>query len=66
MKKEYVTYWTIEKINPCSEKIPWNREKFFNRVPKIPDEIIVPDDIGYFDLLGFLGRKTKVTIEVID
>lgn len=66
MKKEYITYWSQEQVSAASEKMPWPRQRFFNDSVHKPEEIIIPDDITYLDLLGFLGKKTKVTIEVIE
>jgi len=66
MKKEFVTYWTTEKVGAYLHKMPWTRQRFFRDSKGLPEEIIIPDDITYNDLLGFMGKKTKVTIEVID
>lgn len=66
MKKVFETYWTIEKVDAKLDAMPWTRQRFFNQVAGRREEIIIPDDITHLDLVGLIGRKTRVTIEVID
>jgi hypothetical protein len=69
MKREYVTNWGIEKIEANIEEMPIPKTRFFNKTENGrygKTEIIVPDDLTFDHLCLFIGRKTKVTIEIID
>lgn len=67
MKKEFVTTWTQDKVHVDSKPQTIAKEAFYNKVGEYTNtaECILPDDITFRDLLGFVGKRTKVTIEVI-
>lgn len=66
MKKEFVTFWTSERVDANTKRMPIPRASFFNSNFGELDEIIIPDDISFDQLAVFDGRKTRVTIEIID
>lgn len=71
MKKEFhnVT-WYPEPASLVSRNVNTEQEEFFNR--RTPGEFgnvilrgaVLPSGISYSDLGQFVGKKTKVTIEV--
>lgn len=64
-KKEFVTYWdrTVVEIQ---EGLNMSNEPFFCYENHGFYYIAKPDNISYDALVGFQGKKTKVTIEVIE
>lgn len=70
IKKEFVTYWSQETVIPL-EQMSLSRERYHDRVAAREGRpghnvIIRPDDIAFGQLAVFAGKKTRVTIEIID
>lgn len=73
MKKEFTSYWTPECMSPMSLRT--RESDFFDRTYSTPANrneerakmtAVLPDNITYLDLLPFVGKKTRITIEVVD
>lgn len=69
-KKVFETYWTIERVVVNHWTMSVEREKFFE-VYVDGDKVrqsnaVIPDSISFSQLQSFAGRKTRVTIEVIE
>lgn len=68
IKKEFITVWAPEEVQAEIEAMPISRASFFHikRSGVIQDLKAMIPEISYDDLLIFTGKKTKVTIEVIE
>lgn len=70
MQREFITQWSIEQVHAESATMPISRAGFFRNTRAYANEIatniVIPDDISYDQFLSFVGKKTRVTIEVID
>lgn len=67
-KKEFITTWTVEEVKANVAALPIPRARFFENTDATSEDktgIAIPDDITFGDLSWFLGRKTKVTIEIL-
>jgi len=60
MRREFKTTWSKEHVELLNRYPP----QYFD-VTREDTKAIIPDDIPFLDLLGFIGKQTKVTIEVI-
>lgn len=70
MKKEFITSWTQERVEPlCIDEMPIERANFFDTSVRVGEKnrisAITPDDMPFEALTCFLGKRTKVTIEVL-
>lgn len=63
IKKEFVTTWRQEPVKIDTDDMTLGQRSFFDGARN--QEMILPDDVRYSDLLCFVGRKTKVTIELL-
>lgn len=68
LKKEFITTWSQQHITPQRDNIhnslfDVKTEKY--EIDYSATTAILPDDIKFLDLVGFQGKTTKVTIEVI-
>jgi len=60
IKKEFVTYWSIEDVTlNKTDILSMFSRQFFDR-----QRAVLPA-IAYKDLLVFANKKTKITIEVV-
>ena len=68
IKKEYETYWSLETLLGVRALSSNAQEaRFFERGRHFSTtQVIVPEDVPYLDLVPFIGKKTKITIEVIE
>lgn len=67
--KEFTTYWTQHYTKERPDDLTLSQRNFFTSQSAFTGRVssmIVPDDIKFADLTVFLGRKTKVTIEIIE
>lgn len=62
LKKTFVTYWSKDFV--VADKL--TNENFYEETRGSVKAAITPEDIPYLQLLSFLGKKTKVTIEVLE
>jgi len=62
LKREFVTYWSIESL---LDPLSFN-SRYAPGGLNDGSQIILPQEIKFSDLNIFVGRKTKVTIEVIE
>lgn len=66
-KKEFVTYWTRELVHAAVSRMPLTRQRYFEEIVESRGtHVIMPDTIAYQDLTFCEGKKTKVTIEIIE
>jgi len=65
IKKEFTTYWATEFVVAEPDKMPIEQGAFFERVGKLLFAITIPTSISHHALSSFVGKKTKVTIEVV-
>ncbi len=70
IRKEFTTYWSRETVIPL-DNMSLMRERFYERRGDEGNNsrahyVVRPDDIAFGDLSVFAGRKTKVTIEIIE
>lgn len=69
MKKEFTSYWTEHPIAVEPDRLPYSQSVFFRTTTGgflHESTMIVPSDMPIKELTCFLGKKTKVTIEVIE
>ena len=69
MKKEFITYWTKEKVIAQVYRMPIPRQNHFEVTegPKgISFGVMIPDGIPFNEICSLEGRKTRVVIEVLD
>lgn len=66
IKKEFITYWDHETISPASQRV-LDRHFFLasGSGKEKRAEMLIPDNIRYLDIIGFMGKKTKITIEEV-
>lgn len=64
-KKEFITSWSNTRV-ALIDSVQFIRRAFFGLGSYDALEIYFPDDIRCMDLHAFHGRKTRVTIEIID
>lgn len=68
-KKEFTTYWRPHQMWTELDRLPIRDQGFFDRV--VPPDAgrciaMLPDNIPFESLISLTGRKTRVTIEVIE
>lgn len=68
-KRVFETLWSRSSVY-LTDRVTFQEEQFFNVNPNAGAsrelrEIVHPYAISYHDLAPFLGKKTRVTIEVI-
>ena len=64
LKKEFITIWGMTGV--VADNTPSWRRNFFGEWNMGGRPIVYPEDIRMNELLPFHGRKTKITIEVIE
>lgn len=66
VKKEFVTRWMKEDVGVIERQTVLSENFYENKgAEKTRDTVVRPDDISYLELLAFVGKKTRITIEVI-
>lgn len=67
-KLVFATYWTKIKVE-LDEPLTIKQERFF-QLKKLGfteiHEMVMPDSIRFDDLIGLVGKKTRVTVEIIE
>jgi hypothetical protein len=65
VKKQFIVTWSPQAVKVSCERLTLSEECFFDgTLGSNIKTMIVPEGIRYKDLAGFIGMKTKVTIEV--
>lgn len=71
LKKQFESYWMPERIKPTALRV--RDSDFFDKTfsgagkdRKVDCFAIIPEALRYVDLLGFVGKKTRITIEEIE
>lgn len=68
LKKEFESvFWLPHEVKAEVKDFSFEQLKFFNRPSTYwGNGAILPEGIAYVDLLAFVGKKTKVTIETLE
>lgn len=61
IKKQFETYWSQERAWDVTGDLC-----FFDRQPPNDEALMMVPEIRFEDLLVFDGKKTRITIEVIE
>lgn len=73
MKLEKEVYWNVQDIKLDINEMTLGEAEFFSPVIGYEQnektqhvKVITPDNIKFFELHNFIGKRTRVTIEIIE
>lgn len=68
LKKEFLAYWDVEEVFANTDKMSLWKAKFFDKYKAFGENrcLAVIPDIPFRSLMVFAGKRTRITIEVIE
>lgn len=65
LKREFESSWSKRAAFANVRQLTLTQQRFYDPPAKDSAYAILPDDLSYWDLMAFAGKKTKITIEEI-